>query len=482
MPVYLLHGFRWPRPLIRIHIILQNLDDAAAEWLVAPNTTLAMLKNFNQLYPEAMQHLTRLRFVEQYDPNDTSAEAASQPYAYVADIVHEVKLGVDVDEVRGQGVGNEQWAAMMELRDKLAPEEKVGWYVVVCGDEERWAPPTMNLLREGGHNHNGIRRESEADSAYYGGKQSLDVSAVTSYQAYRRTVQEAVWECSPRPAQESTRDMANGNGVASNNTSGTPASLTPELSTTPPTRAGPQSVNGSVSPVREQSSTPNTEISISPVRRDSNANTNSRGVSPVEVRRALGPLDRVRNQSPAARSVNGNGIVNGHVKPQLPQNPNTNGTPNGQTPTKSRPQSTVGSPQPLSQAQRFAKRLSLQTRPTPSPPPSAPPPAKKPDSDYEEVITISPATTAPVQSYRRSRASLVLIPSQNGNSSHTLDALSVAEGVNPAVYKPTNGDGHHDPNKYRAESNGIMPPVFGQNLSQFDLIANNIENAFVAMR
>lgn len=176
MPVYLLHGFRWPRPLVRIHIILQNLDDAAAEWLVAPRTTLAMLKNFNQLYPQAMEHLAKLRFVEQYDPNDTSADAASQPYAYVADIVHEVKLGVDVDEVRGQGVGNEQWAAMMELRDKLAPEEKVGWYVVVCGDEERWAPPTMGLLRDGGHNHNGLRRESEADSTYYSNKPSLDVS------------------------------------------------------------------------------------------------------------------------------------------------------------------------------------------------------------------------------------------------------------------------------------------------------------------
>ena len=103
MPVYLLHGFRWPRPLIRIHIILQNLDDAAAEWLVAPETTKAMLKNFNQLYPEAMEHLSKLRFVEQYDPNDTSAEAASQPYGYVADIVYEVKLGVDVDADTGVG-------------------------------------------------------------------------------------------------------------------------------------------------------------------------------------------------------------------------------------------------------------------------------------------------------------------------------------------------------------------------------------------
>lgn len=140
MPTYLLHGFRWPRPLVRIHIILQNLDDAAAEWLVAPNTTLALLKNFNQLYPECMEHLHRLRFVEQYDPNDTSASASSQPYAYVADMVEEVKLGVEIDEVRGRGLNNDQWTAIMELRDKLAPEEKVGWYIVVCGDEERLAP------------------------------------------------------------------------------------------------------------------------------------------------------------------------------------------------------------------------------------------------------------------------------------------------------------------------------------------------------
>lgn len=37
MPTYLMHGFRWSRPLIRIHIILQNLDDAAAEWVVGKN-------------------------------------------------------------------------------------------------------------------------------------------------------------------------------------------------------------------------------------------------------------------------------------------------------------------------------------------------------------------------------------------------------------------------------------------------------------
>ncbi|KJX92380.1 hypothetical protein TI39_contig5859g00007 [Zymoseptoria brevis] len=137
MPVYLLHGFRWPRPLIRIHIILQNLDDAAAEWLVAPGTTETMLENFHETFPDTMKHLPNLRFVEQYDPNDMSS--LSQPYAYVADIVEEVKLGLDVDEVRGKEVSDEQTKALAAVRDKLAPEVPVGWYVVVCGDEERLA-------------------------------------------------------------------------------------------------------------------------------------------------------------------------------------------------------------------------------------------------------------------------------------------------------------------------------------------------------
>lgn len=152
MPTYLLHGFRWPRQLIRIHIILQNLEDSAAEWLMAPKTTLELLKNFNSLYPDCMEHLNQLRFIEQHDPSDLSAAAASQPYAYVADTVEEIKLGVEVEEIRGRGVNNEQWSAMMELRDKLAPDEKVGWFIVVCGDVERLPPPSSS----GAGNTNGV--------------------------------------------------------------------------------------------------------------------------------------------------------------------------------------------------------------------------------------------------------------------------------------------------------------------------------------
>lgn len=152
MPTYLLHGFRWPRQLIRIHIILQNLEDSAAEWLMAPKTTLELLSNFNGLYPQCMEHLNQLRFIEQHDPSDLSAAAASQPYAYVADTVEEIKLGVEVEEIRGRGVNNDQWTAMMDLRDKLAPDEKVGWFIVVCGDVERLPPPSSS----GAPNGNGV--------------------------------------------------------------------------------------------------------------------------------------------------------------------------------------------------------------------------------------------------------------------------------------------------------------------------------------
>jgi hypothetical protein len=86
-----------------------------------------------------MSSLRNLRFVEQYDPNDLVSK--EQPYAYVCDQVHDVHLSVDVDDVRGKGVTSEAWDALADLRDKIAPGEKVGWFVVVNGDVERWAPP-----------------------------------------------------------------------------------------------------------------------------------------------------------------------------------------------------------------------------------------------------------------------------------------------------------------------------------------------------
>lgn len=131
---------------------------------MAPRTAESMLQNFRMIYPEIMPSLTSLRFLEQYDPMDESVESKSQPFAYVCDVVHEVKLGIEVDEVRGKGVNNDAWTAMMDLRDKLAPGEKVSWFVVVCGDIERWAPPEATLSVNAFSNGNGPHVNGRAPS------------------------------------------------------------------------------------------------------------------------------------------------------------------------------------------------------------------------------------------------------------------------------------------------------------------------------
>ncbi|KAJ8118847.1 hypothetical protein OPT61_g245 [Boeremia exigua] len=139
MPTWLVHGFRWPRAQVRIHTILQNLDDVAPEWVMAPATQACLHQNFQDQWPEIIARLPDLRFIEQYDPEDLTVK--DQPYAYVCDLVHEIKLGIDIDESRGDGVPDDQSKAIAELRDKVTPDAKLGWFVVVNGDVERWAPP-----------------------------------------------------------------------------------------------------------------------------------------------------------------------------------------------------------------------------------------------------------------------------------------------------------------------------------------------------
>lgn len=140
---------------------------------------------------------------------------------------------------------------------------------------------------------------------------------------------------------------------------------------------------------------------------------------------------------------------------------------------------------------RQQKRRSLPAKLQTYVPPSAPSEQRKQSSQpssqlYEEIITLTPTQPAPVQSYRRSRQSAVapsIASSHHGKPS--LDA--VRESSNPAVYRPTNGSGSHDGRKFGRELGGKTAAggdgaYFGQSVNQFDLIANGIENAFVAMR
>jgi hypothetical protein len=50
MPTYLVHGFRWHRPCIRIHVILNDLEDATPEWILAPATSMSILNSLYTLY------------------------------------------------------------------------------------------------------------------------------------------------------------------------------------------------------------------------------------------------------------------------------------------------------------------------------------------------------------------------------------------------------------------------------------------------
>ena len=129
-----------------------------------------------------------MKLVEQYDPNDM--KVVSQPYAYVADYMLEVSLGVSITEemakyetkmkgedapmspatplpgtpgtpVAGDLGGSNRSSNMSmrdlrrksrrlgwfeKLRDGLQKGEDIGWHVVVCGDEER-ASPSMESIR-----------------------------------------------------------------------------------------------------------------------------------------------------------------------------------------------------------------------------------------------------------------------------------------------------------------------------------------------
>ena len=137
MPVYLVHGFRWPRIKIRHQVILQNIDDASPEYIMSPASSAAIIAQLHTQFPTIMAALPHLRFVEQYDPADTSFSAQSQPYAYVTDKVAENELSITIEDTMAQGLPPASWEAMAELRDNIAPGANIGWFVVYNGDPER---------------------------------------------------------------------------------------------------------------------------------------------------------------------------------------------------------------------------------------------------------------------------------------------------------------------------------------------------------
>ncbi|RAL17067.1 AorFlbE [Aspergillus homomorphus CBS 101889] len=154
MPVYMLYGFRWPRAGftgIRVYIVLHNLEDATAEYIQQPVATELLLESFQKTDSSIVERLPDLRFIEQYDPEDTSDAAVSKPFAYVAAKVISIpEAGVPCSETSWtpEDLFNKSplepaaEEAITEMRDKYAAGERIGWYIIYNGDPERWFPPS----------------------------------------------------------------------------------------------------------------------------------------------------------------------------------------------------------------------------------------------------------------------------------------------------------------------------------------------------
>ncbi|KAJ4425158.1 hypothetical protein N0V82_000213 [Gnomoniopsis sp. IMI 355080] len=50
MPTYLCHGFRWQRRSIRVYVVVQNLDDAAPEWVIKQGSARSLIESFYDLF------------------------------------------------------------------------------------------------------------------------------------------------------------------------------------------------------------------------------------------------------------------------------------------------------------------------------------------------------------------------------------------------------------------------------------------------
>lgn len=157
MVVYIVYGFRWSRvgtltaPGIRPHIVINDLLDAASDYIQEPRTAKEVIQSFERIDANIPSHLPNLALIEQYDPEDTRISALSQPYAFVCSKVVPIGdgsepqfnffLSLDLEDFisKGPGLSAAELATFANLREVLAPGEKIGWWIVYNGNPERFS-------------------------------------------------------------------------------------------------------------------------------------------------------------------------------------------------------------------------------------------------------------------------------------------------------------------------------------------------------
>lgn len=249
-----------------------------------------------------------------------------------------------------------------------------------------------------------------------------------------------------------------------------------ELSASPPPRAAQSGVTqtGSIpaSPIRQRYGrrASAAEAIISPLSstfRSTSITATSRGVSPMttDSRSRRGSFSRLRKPSPAPRSGSTIAVQQqaAHQLQQAKEKLQRSGREGLSLQTTLHSESTPN--------------VATATHPTRSENNSDP--VEEPAIEEVEVISMSPAVATPVQTYRRSRSSITPHSSPGRASSEARQARKSSTSSNPATYKPTGGEAHfYEMEKCKVEDK----PYFGQHLSNFDLVSNNIERAIEAMR
>lgn len=121
---------------MRVFVVLQEIDDAAPNNLMSGHSEEAMNEKFAKLYPGPMANLPALRFIEPLNPNNEKFKYPSEPYVFVSDVVVQSEDFIDVTQAMSIPIRPAQWESLAELRDQIAPDEKIGWFVVHNGDLE----------------------------------------------------------------------------------------------------------------------------------------------------------------------------------------------------------------------------------------------------------------------------------------------------------------------------------------------------------
>ncbi|KAH9908645.1 hypothetical protein F4778DRAFT_355991 [Xylariomycetidae sp. FL2044] len=140
MPTYLCHGFRWHRKSIRYFVVIQNIDDAAPEWIVAPGSALGLLEQFYELFD----------FLPASAPPPSAAELEYQKHAYANsyDSHNDPYRHHENDELRGRyddggSGGGRRRSSKSRSRSRKRSKSRSRRPKTRARDEPRELPPPM---------------------------------------------------------------------------------------------------------------------------------------------------------------------------------------------------------------------------------------------------------------------------------------------------------------------------------------------------